>query len=870
MNHLLRILLVFVVLGQTACVRNYLAHCKVKGKKKYHEHLYLGSSIDLQKQADYTLTEDSDNLLYELSTVVQQKPNQKILVFRPRMWIYIANDSFNRFHQPYCNDSGAYAKPEVYPRRRDKGGKVGAWALRKVGEKPVVLDLKATERSATSMRYYLNHKGYYDAEVSYRLRYRRHTARVQYLVKTGKRMMIDSVFYESPDTQLLRLVKEFPKKDQPLRADEPLDRNVFDQEKAYLTDKLRNQGYFLFTPTSISFEADTINVRKVEPRKKPFWKYWTMGIQGEPRANIYVKIAPFSDTVLTHPRFYLNQVYIQPDEDVVFSSNRRQFLRDTLYVAERLSKRDAQPLRKVLPSEVLASEGDSLIQQILYIRQRMRSFAPLFLAKLFTLRAGQGYQVDLFRENIRRMTEIDIFKTPRIDYYPSKNGDPNALDCFIRFRPARPWVLGLDTEVNNNNANFGGSVNLSARNRNIFRGGESFVIKAEGSIDFRLGADSTVRLGGQQDNTWLNLVNLLDLNLESNLYFPRFLGWSSASLRSDIQAPTTRMSLGYRYLRQSSVFTVSTFTAKYGYQWSTNKIHQFILNPVQINFALRPSLDPIFEQRLARSNRALLASLQEQFFIPGADFSYTYNRPDVKTNHVFYAKVYTEWAGHLLRLANLLRPNEPFKIFGSDYSQYLKLDLDLRYSYRWSRKTSLVTRLLLGAIRPFGQTAERPLPFSRRFFMGGPSSMRAWRLRQLGPGAVESVAGAEFQQGDIRIEWNFEYRRKLNSWIALALFTDVGNIWLWRPEGERPNLEPPLRTVATGVLTWDFYREMAVSLGTGLRLDFSFFIFRLDLAMQFYNPAGYGLLDTGRRQYLNFNPFAAGRNNWIIGIGYPF
>jgi outer membrane protein assembly factor BamA len=147
--------------------------------------------------------------------------------------------------------------------------------------------------------------------------------------------------------------------------------------------------------------------------------------------------------------------------------------------------------------------------------------------------------------------------------------------------------------------------------------------------------------------------------------------------------------------------------------------------------------------------------------------------------------------------------------------------------------------------------------------------MRAWRIRHLGPGRIAAVSGAEFQQGDIRIEWNLEYRQKLNSWIALAIFSDMGNIWLWKPEMTQ-TVFIPSRRPETGVFTKDFYREMAVALGLGLRLDFSFFIFRIDFAMQFYNPSGYRLLNNGRVQYFNYNPLARGLSNWVIGVGYPF
>ena len=217
----------------------------------------------------------------------------------------------------------------------------------------------------------------------------------------------------------------------------------------------------------------------------------------------------------------------------------------------------------------------------------------------------------------------------------------------------------------------------------------------------------------------------------------------------------------------------------------------------------------------------------------------------------------------------IVEPNRPLRIFDVDYSQYIRTEIDLRYSYKINRKHQVISRLLAGIIVPYGNSLNNEIPFTKRFTLGGPSSMRAWNLRYIGPGNVESIPNAEFQMGDIRLEWNLEYRFMFNSWIGGALFTDIGNIWNLSPSPTSNTF--PNQLERTGHFTTNFYEQLAIGAGVGLRFDLSFFIFRIDFALQLRDPQGYGIANDGTTQYWNFDPFVfENRNKFIIAIGYPF
>ncbi|MBO5718979.1 MAG: BamA/TamA family outer membrane protein, partial [Bacteroidales bacterium] len=90
-----------------------------------------------------------------------------------------------------------------------------------------------------------------------------------------------------------------------------------------------------------------------------------------------------------------------------------------------------------------------------------------------------------------------------------------------------------------------------------------------------------------------------------------------------------------------------------------------------------------------------------------------------------------------------------------------------------------------------------------------------------------------------------------------AYFIDAGNIWTLRNYDNQPG----------GQFHWDhFYEEIACSVGMGIRLNFNFFLIRIDGGMKVYDPSGLTSDERWRIKHIDsWNDFAA-----HIAIGYPF
>jgi outer membrane protein assembly factor BamA len=893
--------------GNQKFLKSHSASAERPRKRAFDEHMVVKNKLNFMKQS-YKIQEDYDNLWYEISTIVQQTPDRSV-VKGFRQWVHHLNDTLSL---PYRYNKKEKRIGLDTINRKSNG--LQKWLHTKVGTKPIILDTLLTKRTAESMQRFLNQKSYFDAKVTYEIKKVKHKAFVTYNIQTGMPLLIDTVFWYSKDSAMREILEDI-KGVTLLKPRTPISLNNLADEKKRLTLAIRNRGYYDFNWNYIVVQADTANSKKVRAKKKPLFG----GIleQGEPRAKTYLEVLSYSDTSVIHPQYKICNVYITPNEFLLKAHQKRKIKKDSFFIVERtLKNRQQKVLLKgqdiMQPNDVLLKEkvfksgkktrlversvprfkkislrsridilpNDRLVHIILrkIVRTKDGKQASLqeqrntyfirdkVISDAVSIRAGDFYNYNASQGSVRSINNLAVFRFPRIEYVPSSDGQEYCLDCLVKMQPGKKQEWGADFEVNNSEStvsSIGISTNLFYRNKNIFKGAEIFEVSVQGGVDFRIDSTAT-------SNSNELFFNLIDVNAEASLYFPRFLGLKFFEKLFKMENSRTRVALGYRYLQQSTNFQISSFYTKMGYEWSRGLQHSFMWNPALINLTLEPNLDNDFAQKLAANNRPLFESLSASYLIPSMDFSYTFSSPETKTRGgAWFFKSYFEVAGNLVYLLDLAANLGPQPFFGVDYSQYFRTDFDIRYSFKINKRHSIISRFMLGIIIPYGNSEGLEVPFTKRFALGGPSSMRAWNLRYLGPGDQATVKGAEFQIGDLRIEFNSEYRFMFNSWIGGALFADIGNVWLLNSTSTVSDV--PARNPKTGVFTEKFYEQLAIGAGLGLRVDVSFFIFRLDFALQLRDPQGYSLKDDGTVQYWNFDPFVLeNRYKFIIAIGYPF
>ena len=231
-------------------------------------------------------------------------------------------------------------------------------------------------------------------------------------------------------------------------------------------------------------------------------------------------------------------------------------------------------------------------------------------------------------------------------------------------------------------------------------------------------------------------------------------------------------------------------------------------------------------------------------------------------SNIFTLRVAGETAGNVLYAINSIFTHradfreDPYKVFGIRYSQYVKAEADFALLHTFDQRNSIAFHSGFGIAYPYGNSTI--LPFEKRFYGGGANGVRGWDVRTLGPGAYagqNSVTDFINQCGDIRLEFNAEYRAKLFWLLEMGAFVDVGNIWTIHNYATQPG----------GMFHFNsFYKQLAAAYGVGVRLDFNYFLIRLDLGMKAHNPA------LGAEPWPIFHP-KWGRDSSIhFSIGYPF
>jgi outer membrane protein insertion porin family len=259
----------------------------------------------------------------------------------------------------------------------------------------------------------------------------------------------------------------------------------------------------------------------------------------------------------------------------------------------------------------------------------------------------------------------------------------------------------------------------------------------------------------------------------------------------------------------------------------------------------------------------LKASFEKQFVI-GTRYQFTYNNTHrVQRRFNYVANFQASTSGNIynaLAKADVDTPGAK-QVFGVPVSQFIKGQVELRGYLRLNNRTQWVNRFLIGSIWAYGNSAVAP--YNEQFFIGGSSSIRAFRIRTLGPGSFHSDE-AVFQaneSGEFKLEMNTEIRYDLWKFIKFGAFVDAGNIWFFKDAPGKPG----------SGLDGDLFKEMAVGAGIGLRFDVNVFSIRFDLAMPLRKP----WYPEGERwvfDKINFGDKEWRKENLVlnIGIGYPF
>ena len=388
---------------------------------------------------------------------------------------------------------------------------------------------------------------------------------------------------------------------------------------------------------------------------------------------------------------------------------------------------------------------------------------------------------------------------------------------------------------------------MNYQHRNLFKGSEVFSAKVRGAYE----ALSKSSAGG---NYW-------ELGAETSVLFPRFLfPFVSENFKRKVRA-STELKVSYS-IQTRPEYRRAILSGGWSYIWQerSNTQARHVFKLLDIDYVHLPKIDHDFEESLPNSTR--IYNFTDQFVVgSGYTYSFTNYNPQNRLRNTHSLRVSFEMAGNLLYAFSKMTQAKKdkdglYNLFGINYAQFVKGDVDFSKSIVLDSRNKIAFHVGVGVGYPYGNA--KILPFERTYFSGGANSVRGWSVRTLGPGGMlaDSVKSFADQVGDIRLDLNLEYRTKMFWKFELAAYVDAGNVWTMRPDKERKD----------GNFDFSrFYKEIAVSYGLGLRLDFDFFLIRFDTGMKAYNP-----MERGKDRWAILKPNLKNNFAWHFAVGYPF
>lgn len=676
---------------------------------------------------------------------------------------------------------------------------------KKLGEPPVIFDSLLTVKSAEQLHLYLKNKGYYDNTVDYKVRKTKKRAKISYLIKKGEAYKLSRISYQI-DAPNIRPYFYADTNRTLLRANGNFDTEVLQKERERVSRNLRNNGFYYFSKEYIYYEADTSEIKRTADLTLKIKKFEKKNYQAD------------SIDVMPHRQFHLNKIYVRMDYNM-----------NLFY----------QP------------KGDTTeVNGIYFITTRKeKKFNQKALARMITLRKGDVYQIRNQELSYRNLAGLRVFKYISIRFEESTH--EGFLNVYVELSPRKIKSFTIQTETTNTGGNLGINGSFIYQNSNTFKGAEILRIGVNGGLE----AQQTFNEGESDELISKRLpFNTYEFGPQVSLEIPRFLIPFKTDLYSMKGNPRTTFNASYNYQeRPDYKRKVSKIFMAYSWNESPTKTH--IIQPFDFSYInLDPS--PAFQQILETINNPFIRNSYQDNLIMAIRYSFVFNNqsPNPMKDSWFF-RANAESAGNLLSLVHSESPKNKnidgtYNVWGIRYAQYVRTDVDLRH-YRNYQYTSMVYRFSGGIGLPYGNS--KALPFEKSFYAGGANGIRAWKARELGPGSLSDEKSNEIDQiGNVNLEVNFEYRFDISNMLEGALFIDGGNIWEMNQKDPRED---------TNFELGKLWNDFAIGIGTGIRLDFNFFMIRFDLAAPLKDPSK----KDPKEFYLNLK-----ETNLNIGIGYPF
>ena len=681
--------------------------------------------------------------------------------------------------------------------------------LTKVGEKPTLYSKTEQEINEKRIAAYLFDNGYFVNDISHSVTSKRKKAVVTFNVKAQAPYVVRWFNYPIGRSEIENKIRSYYINTL-IKNGDNYSASKLDEERNNITAFLRDQGYLDFRKDLMYFDIDTTIGNNI--------------------VDIWLKLKEGKQGVYNTSK--IGNIYIDLNYDGISNTNILEsysiLLKDSMY-----QKQEFEYLRK-----------------------------NVFLNQLF-FKSGDLYSESNLRLTQSRLNSLNVFSFVNIRLAPSSDTSSKAIDVFILLAPSKRRDFTVNAQGSTlSGTNLGVQTGFTYHNRNLRKGGEMFEFNVNG------GVESQPVNSASGNNDFLLLFNTAQYGASASVYSPR-LGFPFKSFnKQGYLSSNSRNSLNY-FAQERPDYNRFLFSYSYNNTIKISENKQLYIVPFEVNLVRTTRISEELQKTLIDVNDPFLLFSFNSHLTTSSKVSYTINNLNKKTKRgLNYYNFGIESAGNivdmLIRNFDKSQTVIPRKIFGLTYFHYLRLDFEFRKYFLLKGNNTIATRLFIGNGIPLANSTT--LPLEKRYFMGGSNGLRAWQARGLGPGAYDSYQYNVDQYGDVKIEANIENRFKIIGPLQGAFFLDVGNIWLRKsPSG--------LAKDSTVFHVNNFYKQLGLGSGFGIRYDFQYFIMRTDFGLKIYDPAL-----TQNDKWVVRNYFS---NTWDkptdykfirlnIGLGFPF
>ena len=693
---------------------------------------------------------------------------------------------------------------------KDSSNWFNKW-IRRVGTPPVIYDSTLTTASENQLQRALINKGYLKNTVTSNvtLKPEKKKAQVEYNITLNKPYLIRSIAYDIPNDSLREIILG-DTTDFPIKCQSALDHKKLDDERELIVQRLRNKGYYAFNKNYITFVADTA--------------------AGSHDVDLTLALSDKTQDLPHMPHI---------------DTHRQFYVRDVIFVTSY----DAVNMQNGVYGDSTSYNGIT----VLYGEDRYIDKA--ILDENCFIRPGTIYNANDVDRTYKALGRLGIIKYINIDMKAVGEVDGHLLlDAYILLNRDKSQTISFSLEGTNSEGDLGFGIGADYQHRNIFKGSEILNVKFKASYESLSG-----------DLSGLINDNYSEYSGDVGITFPKFkMPFLRDSFKRRIQASTEFMT-SFNY-QERPEYTRIIAGGGWKYIWSErNNQMRHTFNLIDLSYVYLPKSKINFLDSI--TNPLLRYSYENHLIMRmGYTFYKTNRRATNPLTTVFQDNIYTvrawaETAGNLLYgISHLIgqkrEADDSYKVVGTRYSQYVKLDGDFAITHYINQRSSLAMHAGFGIAVPYGNSTV--LPFEKRFYSGGANSVRGWGVRTLGPGSFDGKKAQNsfiYQCGDIRLDLNLEYRCKLFWVLELGAFIDCGNVWTIKEYENQPG----------GVFKFSkFFEQLALSYGLGLRMDFTYFLVRFDVGMKAHNPA------SGQEHWPLVHPSLKRDAELHFSIGYPF